>query len=344
MKKLGVIILNWNGRKLLEKFLPIVASNTISEVSDLIVADNGSSDDSIAWVKENCPEVRILSLDKNYGFAEGYNKAIAECGYPFVVLLNSDVETTEEWWQPLLAEMEVHPEIGAIQPKIRAFNDKEYFEYAGAAGGFLDKNGYPFCRGRLFDNVEKDLGQYDDGIRDVTWASGACLMTRRDLYLELGGLDADFFAHMEEIDYCCRILNAGKRVCASSASVVYHIGGASLNQGNPKKTYLNFRNNLLLLHKNLPKKIGRRKLFIRRLYDSLAFLMFVAKRDWKNAKAVLAAHRDFKKMRNNYLNLPQRDILSTQPGADHNIIFEHYLLGKRKIDIRDASSNPCDDA
>lgn len=333
MKKLGVIILNWNGRELLEKFLPTVASNTISEVSDLIVADNGSSDDSVAWVKENCPEVKIISFEKNYGFAEGYNRAIAECDYPFVVLLNSDVETTEGWWQPLLKQMESDPKIGAIQPKIRAYNNKEFFEYAGAAGGFLDKNGYPFCRGRLFNKIEKDDGQYDDGIQDITWASGACLMTRRNLYLELGGLDADFFAHMEEIDYCCRLLNAGFRVCASSDAIVYHIGGASLNQGNPKKTYLNFRNNLLLLHKNLPKAKGKRKLFIRRLYDTLALLMFMAKRDWANANAILKAHKDFKKMRGNYTDLPQKDILSAQPGASHNIIIEHYLLGKDKVMI-----------
>lgn len=333
MKKLGVIILNWNGRELLEKFLPTVASNTISEVSDLIVADNGSSDDSVAWVKENFPEVKIISFEKNYGFAEGYNRAIAECDYPFVVLLNSDVETTEGWWQPLLRQMETTPKIGAIQPKIRAYNEKGYFEYAGAAGGFLDKNGYPFCRGRLFDKIEKDDGQYDDGIQDITWASGACLMTRRSLYLELGGLDADFFAHMEEIDYCCRLLNAGFRVCASSDAIVYHIGGASLNQGNPRKTYLNFRNNLLLLHKNLPKAKGKRKLFIRRLYDTLALLMFMAKRDWANANAILKAHKDFKKMRGNYTDLPQKDILSAQPGASHNIIIEHYLLGKDKVMI-----------
>lgn len=328
MKKLGVIILNWNGKSLLEKFLPLVASHTISNTVDLIVADNGSEDGSADWVKQNCPQVKTIVFDKNYGFAEGYNRAIQKCDYPYVVLLNSDVETTPGWWQPLLQEMEDNIEIGAIQPKILAYNNKDFFEYAGAAGGYLDKNGYPFCRGRLFDKIEKDNGQYDDKLTDITWASGACLMTRRDLYLNLGGLDPLFFAHMEEIDYCCRVLNAGKRVCASSQSKVYHIGGASLHQGNPQKTYLNFRNNLILLHKNLPKNKGKRKLFIRRLYDALAFLMFVAKGDWANSKAIIAAHNDFRKMRKNYTVFPQKDILSSQPGANHNIVIERYLLGK----------------
>lgn len=333
MKKLGVIILNWNGKKLLEKFLPSIAANTICDLADLIVADNGSDDGSLEWVRHNCKGVITLQFDRNYGFAEGYNRAIEACDYPYVVLLNSDVETTDGWWQPLLKILEENHDIGAIQPKILAYNNNKYFEYAGAAGGYLDKNGYPFCRGRLFDKVEEDSGQYDDGLSNITWASGACLMTKRDLYLKLGGLDPLFFAHMEEIDYCCRILNNGLRICATSESKVYHIGGASLNQGNPKKTYLNFRNNLLLLHKNLPEKIGRRKLVIRRLYDSLAFIMFVLKMDFANAKAILSAHKDFKTMRKNYTVYPEKDILCKQPGANHNIVIEHYLLGNNIIKI-----------
>ncbi|MDE7412833.1 MAG: glycosyltransferase family 2 protein [Muribaculaceae bacterium] len=330
MKKLGVIILNWNGIKLLKEFIPIAVSYTTGEDVDLIVADNGSTDESVEWLRSNFPQVHLLTFDRNLGFAEGYNRAIAECDYEYVTLLNSDVEVTEGWWQPILEFMETHPEAGAVQPKILSYHNREMFEYAGAAGGFLDRLGYPFCRGRLFESIEADHGQYDNVSPYITWASGACLTTRRDLYLRLGGLDPDFFAHMEEIDLCCRILNAGYRNCIVTRSTVYHVGGASLAQGNPEKTYLNFRNNLLLLHKNLPKKKGKRILFLRRLADTLAFGMFVAKGDMANAKAILRAHKDFKKMRKNYNVFPEKDILSSQPGGDSCIVWQHYVL-RRKI-------------
>ena len=251
MKKLGVIILNWNGLKLLQQLLPGVARDTVSDRCDLIVADNGSTDGSVQWVRENCPDVRIIAFDTNYGFAEGYNRAIAEVDYESVTLLNSDVETTPGWWKPVLDFMVNNPGVGAVQPKIKSFYRRDEFEYAGAAGGALDNLGYPYCRGRLFDVVEQDTGQYDGPAVDVAWASGACLTVPRELYLKLGGLDPKFFAHMEEIDLCARIWGAGFRCCAISDSEVFHIGGASLNQGNPRKTYLNFRNNLLLIHKNL---------------------------------------------------------------------------------------------
>jgi len=330
-KKLGVIILNWNGRSLLEKFLPVASKNTVSPEADLIVADNGSTDGSVEWIKTNCPEVKIIGLDENYGFAEGYNRAIRQTKYEYVVLLNSDVEVTEGWWQPLLRFMEENPKAGAIQPKIRSYRDKSKFEYAGAAGGYLDNLGYPYCRGRLFDCIEEDMGQYDGEAADVCWASGACLMTRRGLYLSLGGLDPKFFAHMEEIDLCCRILNAGYRVCALTGSVVYHVGGASLSQGNPQKTYLNFRNNLLLLHKNLPRKKGKRIIFIRRLADTLAFLMFLAKRDMSNAKAIIRAHHDFRMMRKEYTSFPESDIISRQPGANKSAIAARYIKRKKSL-------------
>ncbi|MDE6338897.1 MAG: glycosyltransferase family 2 protein [Muribaculaceae bacterium] len=325
MKKLGVIILNWNGEELLKQFLPTAVKYTISETTDLIVADNGSSDGSVQWITNNCPEVKVIELGKNYGFAEGYNRAIRQSDYEYVVLLNSDVEVTEGWWQPLLHFMETTPEAGAAQPKIRSWHNKEMFEYAGAAGGYLDNLGYPYCRGRLFDIIEADHGQYDGPPTDVCWASGACLITRRNLYLELGGLDEKFFAHMEEIDLCCRILNVGYRVCALSESVVYHVGGASLNQGNPKKTYLNFRNNLLLLHKNLPRQKGKRKLFIRRLVDTLAWGMFLVKGDFANARAVLKSHNDFRRMKKEYTTFPDKDILSLQPGSNRSALLMRYL-------------------
>ena len=333
MKKLGVIILNWNGERLLKQFIPTAARYTISEEVDLIVADNGSSDNSTYWLRANHPEVKVIEFDRNYGFAEGYNRAIREVDYPYVVLLNSDVEVSEGWWQPMLAFMEANPDVGALQPKIRSFRDKRMFEYAGAAGGYLDRLGYPYCRGRLFDSVEEDNGQYDGEPADICWASGACLMTRRDLYIRLGGLDPKFFAHMEEIDLCCRILNAGFRVCMLPDSAVFHVGGASLAQGNPQKTYLNFRNNLLLLHKNLPRKKGKHKIFIRRLADSLAFMMFAVKMDFANARAILKAHRDFRRMRGEYTDFPENDILSQQPGANKNAILERYIFRKKNISV-----------
>ena len=331
MKKLGVIILNWNGRGLLEKFIPAASKFTISDQADLIVADNGSTDDSVEWLRRNHPGVRIISFEKNHGFAEGYNRAIELAEYEYVTLLNSDVEVTEGWWQPILSFLENNPDVGAVQPKILSYSDKSSFEYAGAAGGYLDSLGYPYCRGRLFDIVEKDNGQYDGPPADVAWASGACLTMPREVYRRLGGLDPEFFAHMEVIDLCCRVHLAGLRVCALSGSHVYHVGGASLNQGNPKKTYLNFRNNLLLLHKNLPKGRGRRILFLRRLADTLAFGMFLLKGDIANARAVIKAHNDFRRMRGRYNLRPDQDVLRELPGANRNAVIARYLFRKKTL-------------
>lgn len=327
-KILSVIILNWNGERLLREFLPSVLANTAGPEVEVIVADNGSADGSLRLMREDFPDVRILAFEENLGFSGGYNRAIAEVESEFVVLLNSDVETPPGWWRPLLEFMMANPDVGACQPKILSYRNKDMFEYAGAAGGLLDKLGYPYCRGRLFDRIEQDCHQYDAGPADIAWASGAALMVRRDVYLKAGGLDELFFAHMEEIDLCCRIHNLGYRVCVVPQSHVYHLGGASLAQGNPKKTYLNFRNNLLLLHKNLPRKKGRSVLFKRRLMDTLAFFMFVAKLDFGNAKAVLKAHSDFRKMRKEYADFPDRDILSSLPGADRCIVFDRYLPWK----------------
>lgn len=329
MKDLAVIILNWNGRNLLQQFLPVASRYTINDDTDLIVADNGSDDDSVEWIKQNQPEVKIIELDKNYGFAEGYNIAIRQTDYPFTILLNSDVEVTEGWTIPLLKHMRQHPDVGALQPKIRSWKEREKFEYAGAAGGYLDKLGYPYCRGRLFDCIETDNGQYDNQVADICWASGAALMVRTQIYLSTGGLDARFFAHMEEIDLCCRIHAAGFRVVTVPDAMVFHVGGASLSQGNPRKTYLNFRNNLLLLHKNMPRKEGRKKLFIRRLYDTLAWAMFMLKFDFKNANAVLKAHKDFRSMSRLYTDFPSHNILDTLPGSQRNIIIDYYLKRKK---------------
>ena len=330
MKELAVIILNWNGRKLLEQFLPVASRYSITEDADLIVADNGSTDDSVEWVKAHHPEVKVLSFSENYGFAEGYNKAIKQTQYKYTILLNSDVEVTEDWTRPLLDFMRRNSDVGALQPKIRSWKERTKFEYAGAAGGYLDKLGYPYCRGRLFDSIEEDHGQYDGKVVDICWASGAALMVRTDIYLKVGGLDARFFAHMEEIDLCCRIHGAGYRVVAVPDAMVFHVGGASLAQGNPKKTYLNFRNNLLLLHKNMPIKEGRKKLFIRRLYDTLAWGMFMIKFDFNNANAVLKAHNDFRKMKKLYTEHPDKNVLASLPGAERNIIIDYYLKRMKK--------------
>ncbi|MEE1366718.1 MAG: glycosyltransferase family 2 protein [Muribaculaceae bacterium] len=330
MKELAVIILNWNGRKLLEQFLPVASRYSITEDADLIVADNGSTDDSVEWVKAHHPEVKVLSFSENYGFAEGYNKAIAQTQYKYTILLNSDVEVTEGWTRPLLDFMRRNGDVGALQPKIRSWKERTKFEYAGAAGGYLDKMGYPYCRGRLFNSIEEDRGQYDGKVVDICWASGAALMVRTDIYQKVGGLDARFFAHMEEIDLCCRIHAAGYRVVVVPDAMVFHVGGASLSQGNPKKTYLNFRNNLLLLHKNMPVKQGRVKLFVRRLYDTLAWGMFLLKFDFKNANAVLKAHNDFRKMKKLYTEHPDINVLASLPGAKRNIIIDYYLKRMKK--------------
>ena len=333
MKQVAVIILNWNGTKLLRRYLPTVIAGTDAAIADIIVADNGSTDDSIAVLEQEFPEVKVLKLDRNYGFAEGYNLAIAQTMYPYTVLLNNDVRTPDGWLNPLLDYMEAHPDVGAVMPKL--LNDredgKEMFDYAGAAGGYIDCHGYPYCRGRIFEYLEEDKGQYDDGPKSVFWATGACLMVRSRLYQDVGGLDKDFFAHMEEIDLCWRIRLAGNDLLMLPESCVYHLGGGSLPKNNPRKTYLNFRNNLLLLHKNLPHTEGKRLLFIRRLLDALAFGMALGKFHFKDAGAIVRAHRDFRRMRSNYNSQPDVNLLKALPEERVNIITAHYLRGVKRF-------------
>ena len=324
-KPVGVIILNWNGEKMLEKYLPSVIANTSTAIADIIVADNGSTDGSLELL-DRFPTVKIIKFDKNYGFAGGYNLAIDKTDYKYTVLLNSDVAPGLDWLQPMYEYMESNPEVGAVQPKIKADMARDTFEYAGACGGFLDVNGYPYCRGRIFDTVEKDEGQYDT-VADLFWASGAALMVRTDLYREVGGLDSEFFAHMEEIDLCWRIKLAGYFIRVVPQGEVYHLGGGTLAAGNPRKTYLNFRNNLLMLHKNLPDSVRCHRLIVRRLYDTIAWAKFVATLDFANAGAVLRAHRDFRKMARNYTEHPEINLLPQSP----NIIIEYFLRGKHKF-------------
>lgn len=342
--EVSVVILNWNGRELLEKMLPAVVSHTsgdlagiaaagtpVASIAEVVVADNGSTDGSEEMLAKEFPTVRVIRFDTNHGFAGGYNKAIDTIASRYTVLLNSDVETTPGWLVPLYDFMQANPDCGAVQPKILSWRERDRFEYAGAAGGYLDRNGFPFCRGRVFDTVERDEGQYDGAPVRVAWASGAALMVRTDLYRKVGGLDERFFAHMEEIDLCVRIAGVGYKVMAVTQSAVYHIGGASLPQGDPRKVYLNFRNNLLLLHKNMPRREGKRLLFRRRLlYDTTAWAMMMLKLQWSSAMAVLRAHRDFRRMKKLYTDFPDRNLLAGLPGHDRNIVTDYYLKRKRK--------------
>lgn len=325
-KPIAVIILNWNGAAMLQEFLPKVIASTDTSLAEIIVADNGSDDNSMTLLADDFPQIKVIRFDQNYGFAEGYNRAIQNIPNPYVILLNSDVAPAPDWIGPLYRYMEAHPQTGACQPKILSYRQPDLLEYAGACGGFLDKNGFPYCRGRIFADSETDHGQYDS-IASIFWASGAALTMRTDIYRQLGGLDPLFFAHMEEIDLCWRVKLAGYDIAAVPESAVFHLGGGTLPASNSKKTYLNFRNNLLLLYKNLPDSVRTRRLFIRRLYDTLAWGMFMLKLDFKNANAVLKAHRDFRKMKKNYTQFPSADILPRHP----NIIIQYYLLGRHKF-------------
>lgn len=291
-KRVSVVILNWNGCDLMREFLPSVINNSPPDIADIVVADNGSTDDSISMLHREFPSVNLILLDKNYGFAEGYNQALARITTEYAVLLNSDVEVMSGWLKVPLAILDNDPKVACVQPKILAQRNKNYFEYAGAAGGYLDRYGYPFCRGRLFHVVEEDKGQYDNDI-DILWGSGACLFVRTDVYKKEGGLDKVFFAHQEEIDFCWRLRNRGYRIIYTAQSTVFHVGGATLDAESPHKTFLNFRNNLLMLYKNLPEKelplVMRRRFFL----DYLAAVQFALTGHFKNAKAVFKARQAF---------------------------------------------------
>ncbi len=294
MLKTQVVILNWNGQKWLSRFLPRVVATTPSEWGSVVVADNGSTDSSEEVVR-GVEGVEWLPLGENYGFAEGYNRALAQLDGEIFVLLNSDVEPADGWLEPLVARLEENPTLAAVQPKMRSYSEPEMFEYAGAAGGFLDKYGYPFCRGRIMGTVEKDCGQYDEPMK-IFWASGACMAVRSDAWRKAGGLDGDFFAHMEEIDLCWRLQLLGYELEVVPQSVVYHVGGGTLPNNSPQKIYLNFRNSLSMLHKCLPD--GERwRLGVRRVMDWLSWAVYVLSGRWGFAKAVVSAHRDYRSQR-----------------------------------------------
>ena len=298
MKSVAVVILNWNGREFLERFLGKVVERSGVEgfETQVVVADNGSDDDSADFVARNFPAVQLIALDDNYGFTGGYNRALAAVAADYYVLLNSDIEVASGWLAPLVELMEGDPAIAAVQPKVKSFADREYFEYAGASGGFIDMLGYPFCRGRMIGAGEKDTGQYDD-TREIFWATGAAMAVRADLYHSTGGLDDRFFAHMEEIDLCWRMKRRGYRIMAAPASVVYHIGGGTLPAWSPHKTYLNFRNNIAMLYKNLPAWRFALVLAVRIATDFARILTYLVRLKFRFVAAIFRGHRDFWRMR-----------------------------------------------
>lgn len=331
--RIAIVILNWNGRSYLEKFLPGVLQHS-SHLARVIVADNASSDDSLHLLETKFPEVERIVLDKNRGFTGGYNAALKQVDSEYYVLLNSDVEVTAGWLEPMLSYLDNHPLTAACQPKILNYQLRDEFEYAGAGGGFIDKLGYPFCRGRIFTQLEKDLGQYDEDI-NIFWASGASMMIRSENFHSIGAFDEDFFAHMEEIDLCWRIQKAGFLIRYCHQSVVYHVGGGTLPKSNPRKTYLNFRNNLFLLFKNLEPRHFSKILIFRTILDLLAAFIFLLRSGWPDCRAVLVAHRDFHREKHRYrhdLNTSKSLVNLELSGIYKNsILFDYYLRNEKKF-------------
>ena len=324
MLKTAVVILNWNGKKYLEQFLPTLIKYTQDPNTEIIIADNDSKDDSIDFLSENYPAIRQIILDKNYGFAGGYNRALTQIEAEYFVLLNSDIEVSENWLKPLINLLDSDSTIAACQPKIKSFHQKDHFEYAGAGGGFIDKYGYPFCRGRILDKIEIDNGQYND-ITDIFWATGACMVIRSEVYKKVNGLDDDFFAHMEEIDLCWRLKNLGYRIVYNPESTVYHVGGGTLPNNSPFKLYLNFRNNLFLLYKNLPKGKLFPIFFSRMILDGLSAILFLLKLSFPSFNAVLKAHLHFYKSLKT-LRQKRRKLLLNKAVNNHKEIYSKSII------------------
>lgn len=330
-KRVAVVILNYNGAEMLRRFLPSVIE--YSPEAEVIVADNASTDNSAEVMRNEFPAVRLICLDKNYGFADGYNKALQQVTAEYYILLNSDVEVTDGWLAPMLAFMDANNDVAACQPKLLSYKEKEFFEYAGGAGGFIDRYGYPFCRGRIFDTVEKDNGQYDN-ITDLFWATGAALMIRSADYQSTGGLDGTFFAHMEEIDLCWRLRARGRRIVCVPSSSVYHVGGATLAKSNPRKTFLNFRNNLLMLYKNLPSQELSSVMRRRAILDYVAAAKFLLAGNIADCKAVFAARREFARIKVSYASARtenlEKSVCDTIPQrVTFSILWQYYAKGRK---------------
>lgn len=328
--KVAVVILNYNGKKHLECFLPSVVSFTSLPEVEIIIVDNCSTDDSVNFITTNYPNLTLKVLDKNFGFAGGYNRALQNIDAEYFVLLNSDVEVTANWLQSLMSYMDEHPQCAACQPKLLSYSQKTHFEYAGAAGGFIDKYGYPYCRGRVFSSLEEDLGQYNSTI-NVFWASGACLFIRKEAFENVQGFDENFFAHMEEIDLCWRIKKTNQHIACVPDSVVYHLGGGTLNKESPFKTYLNFRNNLLMLHKNLPASERRKVLIVRFFLDYIASFQMLASGKFANAKSVWKAKKDYRKLSIQYTNQTESGLGIYPEVYTRNLVLSYYLKGIQKF-------------
>lgn len=330
----AVVILNWNGRSLLQQFLQKVVDHS-ANVADVIVADNASTDDSVAYIKAHFPEVSIIQNTVNGGYSKGYNDALKQIDHSYYVLLNSDVEVTAYWIEPIISMMKADTSIAAAQPKVLAYHHKQQFEYAGAAGGFIDKMGYPFCRGRIFNSFENDLGQYND-VKEIFWATGACLFIRADLFHKAGGLDEDFFAHMEEIDLCWRIKNMGYKIIYNPNAIIYHVGGGTLDKIKPQKTYLNFRNNLILLCKNHAPQFFYLKLFQRMILDGIAGVKFLLSAQPDHCWAVVRAHASFYSTFGKTLqkrNQMKKHIkhFATTAIYRKSLVWDYFVKGKRKF-------------
>ncbi len=326
---MAVVILNWNGAQLLQRFLPSVLAHTPSSLADVVVVDNGSTDGSLALLSDQFPSVKQLVFDCNLGYAGGYNRAVKELDYPYLCLLNSDIElkeTSKNWLERPIALFNADPLLAALQPKILSQKNPSFFEYAGAAGGYVDCLGYPFCRGRIFDTVEQDRGQYDSE-QAIFWASGACLFVRREAFLSVGGFDELFFAHMEEIDFCWRLHRAGFKVAFTPRSVVYHVGGASLSESNPRKTFLNFRNNRLMLRKNLPSSQYHWVRLIRFVLDLVSAFVFLLSGRPTHARAVVEALLDQQRPSTPPPTLFARK--SRAPLTSFSILWQYHILGRK---------------
>lgn len=328
--KVAIVILNWNGRKFLEKFLPSVVE--YSAGAEVIIADNDSKDDSVSFLKEHYPQLRIILNNENGGYAKGYNDALAQVDAEYYVLLNSDIEVTPGWVQPVIDVMDADPGIAAAQPKLLSYAQKDEFEYAGAAGGFIDKYGYPFCRGRILDTIEKDEGQYDDA-REIFWTSGACMFVRSDIFHAHNGFDDDFFAHMEEIDLCWRMKNSGYKIMYYSDVTVFHVGGGVLPNNSPFKLYLNYRNNLFMLYKNLPGHNLYFILFLRMVLDGLSAIVYLVQFNFKSFVAVLKAHfslyASIKKLNKKRKLQPSKLIHKEQ--FPESILLKYFLKKQKKF-------------
>jgi GT2 family glycosyltransferase len=330
MNKVAVVILNYNGQNFLEQFMPSVVQN--SDGYEIIIADNASTDDSVAFLKNNYPNINIIQIAYNQGFAGGYNEALKHITAEYYVLLNSDVEVTPNWIQPIIDLMSADKLIAACQPKIKSFHEKTHFEYAGAAGGYIDWLGYPFCRGRIFDSYEEDLGQYDD-TKEIFWATGACMFVRAEVFHEMGGFDASFFAHMEEIDLCWRMKNVGYKIFYCSDSVVFHVGGGTLHKSNPRKTFLNYRNGLAMLYKNLPANKLISTIFIRLILDGISGIKLLLGGSIADVWAIIKAHFAF------YAMIPKLERKSPKEVShiyQKSIVWEYFspLTSKPKGELK----------